>query len=114
MIFIGEKRSKTAIKNGWTWESGHLAAKQLMDALKTIGVGMEGVRFGNVFDDEGNPIFDPKSTGGARVIAMGMIAHEELTRLGVEHDTIVHPAARGKIRRKDRYAEHLRGIIYKA
>lgn len=113
ILFVGEKRSKTAIEKDWTWEDGHLAAKQLFDALKSIGVGLAGLRFTNVFNDRGEPSFNPSEIQDSRVIAMGMLASKELDRLGVEHDTIIHPAARGKIRKKERYARHLSGVIYK-
>ena len=36
ILFVGEKRSPTAIAKGWTWADRRLAGKQLVDALGNL------------------------------------------------------------------------------
>jgi hypothetical protein len=54
-----------------------------------------------------------KSGAGGLVIAMGRKVQRELERKGFPHLRIVHPAARGTIRKKERYAAHLRAVLGK-
>lgn len=48
---------------------------------------------------------------GLTVVAMGRKAAAVLVGWGVPHLTIVHPAARGRIRKKERYAAHVRTAL---
>lgn len=59
LVFIGECRSLTAQRKGWTWKDGRLAAK---------------------------PLFE----------------------VGFRHIALVHPAARGRIRKRERYHAHVK------
>jgi hypothetical protein len=114
---VGENRSNKAQQNGWTWrkciESGehHLCAIQLFEALEAIGIDLQKQRFVNLWDDDGVSIQDSidfvvnfKGT----VVAMGRKVEKELTKLGISHKFIFHPAARGKIRRKGEYKKHVK------
>src|SRR4051812_32569471 len=97
-LFIGEKRSKRAVQMGVTWSDKKLAGKQLYDALTTIGINYDECSFINIFE-RGN-ISKIKEHSGLR-IAMGMKVKKEMEKRGIEHIFIFHPAARGKIRKKE-------------
>jgi hypothetical protein len=108
MLFVGEKRSQRAIDMDVTWKDGALAAKQLFDALVPLGIDPRKCDFCNLFEDGGEELV-LSYTGD--IIGMGKIVQQKLEDLEVEHFKIVHPAARGKIRRKDRYAAHLKEAL---
>lgn len=111
MLFVGEKRSEKAVKMGVRWEDGKLAAKQLFDALKANGIDPSTCKFINWFEKgTKNKI---KSYDGV-VFGMGRKVQEALAKSGVEHIPIVHPAARGKIRKKERYTEHIKEVLEQA
>lgn len=105
MLFVGEERSELAKKMGVTWEDGRLAAKQLFDALNYCGIDPTKVDFRNYFE-EGGPEFVKKYQGA--IIAMGKKVDSALTRDGIEHYFIKHPAARGEIRKKRNYCKHVK------
>jgi len=111
-LFVGEKRSQTAIDNNWTWIDGRLAATQLFDALNICGINPFTQEFVNVFLDDGDSnMFEiPKNF---IVVGMGKTVQEELEKRGISHCKIVHPAARGSIRQKDKYAEHIKEVLLK-
>lgn len=108
-LFIGERRSGLAIKRKLTWESGGLAAKQLFDALNACGIDPRKCLFANLFD-MGQPKPDLTRTD-VRFVGMGLKVQRELDRLRVPHLKLVHPAARGKIRKKEVYIEHVRDVL---
>ena len=105
LLFVGEKRSQRAIDLGLTWKDGGLAAKQLFDAFKACGIDPTSVEFTNWFERGG---IKKTTQWCGVVIAMGRKVSDALKQRGIEHIAIVHPAARGHIRRKDRYAEHIK------
>ena len=110
-LFIGEERSKTAIERGWTWEDGRLAAKQLFDCLLAIDIEVEPetCKFMNWFEED---YPRRKVIGIARQgyvpVAMGAKVHKAMTEAELFHLHIVHPAARGTIRKKENYTKHLK------
>jgi hypothetical protein len=108
-LFIGEQRSQRAIDNGWTWEDGRLAAKPLFDALKAININPEECRFMNWFESE-NPLeeLEKLSNQGFEIVSLGAKVHDELTKRNVNHIAVIHPAARGKIRLKANYFQHIK------
>lgn len=108
MLFVGEKRSEKAVKMGVRWEDGKLAAKQLFDALKANGIEPSDCKFINWFEKGTKTKI--KSYNGP-IFGMGRKVQEALTKSGVEHIPIVHPAARGKIRKKERYIKHIKEAL---
>ncbi len=104
ILFVGEERSPTAIERGWTWESGRLAAKQLFDALSACDIDPARCRFANWFE-RGGPSAVRRHRGP--VVAMGQKVQKAMAAAGIEYIPIVHPAARGHIRAKARYAAHI-------
>lgn len=109
-IFVGEKRSNTAIEKDWEWKDGRLAAKQLFDALEKIGIDPQKQIFVNLWGDDGEEL-DVNLHGEIEIIAMGNKVSKELTRREVEHTKIVHPAARGIIRKKEEYQKHIKNEL---
>lgn len=106
-LFIGEKRSNTAIKMNVTWVDKRLAASHLSKALEYIGIDWDDCEFMNVYED--NPK-DIENFNGVK-IAMGRKVEKELNKLNIEHEFIFHPAARGTIRKIDNYKNHVKERI---
>lgn len=117
ILFVGEKRSKTAIARGWTWFSGRLAAKTLYDALAFAGRKGKGDDFANLFEVDiynGWAYVLLQCRRGVPLVALGQKVHKALELYGIRHITIRHPAARGAGRARRKYQIHvatmLRGI----
>lgn len=108
VLFVGEKRSALAVTRGFTWKDGRLAAKQLFDALDALKFPRERVAFANAYE-RGHMRIILAHRGP--IIAMGEKAQRRLTREGVRYTPMIHPAARGRIRAKDRYTAHVRSVL---
>jgi hypothetical protein len=104
-LFVGEGRSPTAIKKGYTWENvsseGVLCAKKLFIALRNAGIEPKEHSFINILDDEGNP--QEINTDGKIVVAMGVRVQKELSQRDISYIPIVHPAARGVWCKQEEY-----------
>lgn len=117
LLFVGERRSPTAIRMGVTWEDGRVCAKTLHEALDAVGIARDARLFLNAFTDDGRP--DPHTvrmaqchvTVGGVVVGLGERAQRQLTAAGVPHLKLIHPAARGRIRRTDAYRAHVAQIL---
>ena len=117
-VFVGESRSKLAIRKGVYWLDGRLAAKPPHDALRYVGLVPEDQVFLNVFQDDSTRI-SPISIAciktwsyvGFPIVAMGKRAQQILRMNDIEHLKLVHPAARGSIRKSERYREHVREVL---
>lgn len=104
-LFVGEKRSNLAIKMKVTWKDGNLAAKQLFDALNHCGIDPKQQEFVNLFERGGKKrVREYKG----RIVAMGNKVSNGLLKMRIPHIKIVHPAARGKIRTKSLYCNHVK------
>lgn len=117
-IFVGECRSITAVNRGWTWRDGHLAAKPLFEALEAMGVDPAAQRFLNLFRDPPHAVYYNaasvarlRAANDQTIVAMGQRQHYGLEALGIAHRTIVHPAARGRIRKRERYVAHVAEVL---
>ena len=111
-LFVGERPSPTAALRGWTWQHGRLCAKQLFDALRAADLDPAAQRYENLFV-RSKDILNWKAvkrirSSSATIVAMGRKVAAALTKLGVPHRMIPHPAARGKIRLKRRYCKAVR------
>lgn len=123
LLFVGERRSHQAVRIGATWESGGLAAKQLHDALRALNIDPHEQRYVNLWSTPGTGpinehvdisalVFIAESVAaGYTVIGMGQIVSRALSEHSITHLLMVHPAARGAIRRKDRYTAHVAGVL---
>jgi uracil-DNA glycosylase len=118
-VFVGEKPSKRALQIGATWENGKLAGKTLKDGLLALGIDPDDQIYVNLFNMDGTVNLEedriafafgakyPDDNRPPHVVAMGKKVDRELTRRGVVHLSIIHPAARGKIRKTELYQAHL-------
>lgn len=128
LLFVGECRSLTAQSKGWTWKDGRLAAKPLFEALAAMGVDATAHAFTNLWTDNatgqtpgasGSAVIAWQKIGrlkthtkaGGVIVALGKRVSEELTKREIAHVALVHPAARGKIRKRERYHEHVRAKL---
>jgi hypothetical protein len=120
-IFVGERRSPTAIARGWTWESRRLCADTLHRALEAAGLDRWPCTFVNLWSDE-PPWGDPRPdvletlahqtrTTGTYVVALGRKVQRALARHGIAHVPLHHPAARGKVRRTRAYQAHVAAVL---
>jgi hypothetical protein len=113
-LFVGERPSPTAARRGWRWTDGRLCASTLFAALRAAGLNPERHTFANLFkDDETEPYWnvvaacrDHVAEGGV-VVGMGGKVQRGLTRHGIPHVALIHPAARGAIRATERYQQHV-------
>jgi hypothetical protein len=119
-LFIGEQPSYMAHRNGWTWRSGRLAAIPLFAALGYCGISLDQCRFISLLS-RGAP---DKATitervwrirkakqAGAILVALGKKVSRELVKHEIQHLPMRHPAARGRLRRRDLYVEHVRECL---
>lgn len=120
MIFVGERQSPKAARYGHTWASGQAAAATLHRALQAAGIDPNSQEFLNLWSVPG--LRDPKrpprrdvvrrlrkaARVGERVVAMGALVQRELARHKIPCTPLIHPAARGKVRRRDLYEQHVR------
>ena len=116
MLFVGECQSLTAKRKKWTWKDGHLAAKPLFAALEAMGIRPLEHEYMNLWQVNVAPVVGWQKIERIRahtyepghvVIALGKRVSAELTKRGIEHVALVHPAARGKIRKRERYHAHV-------
>lgn len=123
LLFVGERPSRQAAKIGATWQNGKLAAKQLHDALRALNIDPACQRYINLWHTPGTgPIQEYVDTSalvyiaksiqeGWTIIGMGQLVSRALTEQGITHLLIVHPAARGAIRKKERYTAHVGSVL---
>lgn len=115
-LFVGEKPSNKAIAMKVAWVDGRLAAKQLFDALKDNGIDPAEHKFENIFHQREEEIINKEAVRRIRktdlvVVGMGQKVQQALDLLKIKHIKIVHPAARGKIRKKERYSQHIKDML---
>ena len=122
-VFVGERPSPTAVRRGWTWKHGRLAAKTLHDALAHTGIDPMKQKYINLFGDgcerdaEGDEINHRLSRirrmmgRGYTVVGMGNRVCRRLREAGVAHRALRHPAARGRLGRRDLYIAHTRETL---
>ena len=122
-LFVGERRSPTAIARGWTWESGRLCADTLHRALRAAGIEPSTeCEFANLFRDDAPADWSPDLDAlalvyrwyvlhGGLVVALGRRVAAVLERNGIPHRVLTHPAARGAIRKSCRYREHVAEVL---
>lgn len=123
VLFVGERPSHKAAKIGATWQNGKLAAKQLHDALRMLNIDPAAQRYVNLWHrpgvgtisdyvDVSALVYIAESIAmGYTVIGMGHLVSRALKQQGITHLLIIHPAARGAIRRKDRYTAHVQSVL---
>ncbi len=104
---------------GVTWTDGRLAARTLFEALREVGIDPDAQYFVNVFEDSPGYSLDAKAVqrlrdlaaSGHELVGMGRRVQRALSRLGLRHTQLIHPAARGEIRATARYRRHVRDTL---
>lgn len=104
-LFVGERRSDRAKRLGVTLRDGRLAAKQLFDALKYCDIDPSLHDYCNWFEGGKGKVRNYRE---GTVVALGNKVARALRKEGIEHIFIFHPAARGKIRKKELYCAHVK------
>lgn len=122
-VFVGENRSPKAMDNGYSWTGcqitgiPRLAMKPLAEALDAMGIDWKYQTFLNLWNDDGGPnemnreILKEMAEDGEIIIGMGRKVQAELTKLGIPHKEMFHPATRGVMRRTDLYREHVKNVL---
>ena len=122
-VFVGERPSRTAVRRGWTWRDGHLAAKTLHEALNRSGINPTEQEYVNLFGEDcerdagilevtGRIQLIRRLMGcGYTAVGMGRRVCKRLGEDGISHLALRHPAARGKLRRRELYIEHVRQTL---
>ncbi len=124
-LFVGGRRAVAAIRLDVRWEDGRLAARTLHAALRVAGLDPTAQAYTDLFAD-------PVPGGGAApfvvavairaqlhaaaslgvpLVALGCRVEMALTRDGLAHRVLRHPAARGASRRRDRYQAHVAAAL---
>jgi hypothetical protein len=123
-LFVGERPSNKAAQIGATWENGRLAAKQLHDALRALNIEPTTQEYVNLWThpDAGDHDYADQTFAlgviqrayerGLVIVGMGRIVCGVLMQEGIPHLQMVHPAARGAIRKKERYTAHVDSVLF--
>lgn len=125
LLFVGERRSSAAIRLGVRWEDGRLAARTLHAALRFAGFNPAAQVYTNLFADPASgtavspfvvagPVraqLHAAAALGVPLIALGRRVEAALIRDGLPHRFLIHPAARGAIRRRDRYRSYVAAVL---
>jgi hypothetical protein len=118
LVFVGERRSQRAISMGVTWGDGRLAARTLFEALQAAGVDPHTQRFVNLFPDppaaripDERVLTELRAVPAHRLVALGSLVAVALKRAGIAHRLLAHPAARGAIRKRERYHAHVAAVL---
>ena len=118
-VFVGERPSMRARQMRVTWQDGRLAAKPLHTALRACGISPEAQRYLNLFRTHG-PLTVKQTAlrrlqrlvqAGLTIVALGRRVAQALDAAGIPHLRLVHPAARGPMRKTTRYCAHVRATL---
>ena len=123
-FFIGERPSNRAFEMDVTWRDGALVAATLFDALRNINLDPCRQHYKNLYTspvrgaatdaaDERRAVKAARRAvrRGLMIVGMGRIVHRVLTREGILHLQLRHPAARGLGRRRDLFRTHTREVL---
>ena len=112
-LFVGERPSDKAKAMNVKWENGNLAAKQLFDALKYCNINPEEQQFINIYFDDRDEV-NPVALKLIKKSKLPTVAMGNKVKKIIKCDyEITHPAARGKIRKKQLYCKHVASILRK-
>jgi hypothetical protein len=115
-VFVGERRSARAIAMDVFWEDGRLTARTLHAALRAAGLDLNRQRSLNLFADDPARLallrhWTARARPRAAVVALGRRVQRALDEAGIPHRALIHPAARGAVRRRDRYQAHVAAVL---
>ena len=106
-LFVGEQRSSRAKELNVYLQDGALAAAPLFDALRACGIDPLACRFTNWFERGGKTAVKQARKEGMTIVGMGRKVQRALESRRIPHVPIIHPAARGKIRKRENYIAHI-------
>lgn len=117
-VFVGEKRSRRAVEMSVTWEHERLCGKTIAEALREAGIEPRACLFVNLFLDGDGWELDgaalarlrEAAAAGSRVVGLGRRVQRALSKAGVPHIELYHPAARGAIRGAE-YRRHVAAVL---
>jgi len=111
--FIGEEPSPLALKMKVTWTDGRLAAKQLFDALAFCEIDPQECGFVNLFKKGKvqQRVLQELKRSEVPLVAMGKKVQRVLSRHQIDYLPLIHPAARGHIRKKENYFQHVKEVL---
>jgi hypothetical protein len=125
-VFVGERPSQRALAIGATWQNGKLAAKTLHEALVAAGLDPSAQWYFNLWPPQEagwtpelsfcytEAIFEAlrmASAAGLPIVGLGQLVCRALSAAGIHHAPLTHPAARGLIRRTERYRAHVQDVL---
>ena len=115
ILFVGEEPSKTAKERAWKWGDRHLSSKTLLEAFDAAGFPHNQANFENIFEDG---VVKKEVVRKVRVramskpvVAMGKKVQSVLNSHGIPHIPMVHPAARGEIRKTENFQAHVAEVL---
>lgn len=122
-LFVGERPSHQAVKIGATWQNGKLAGKTLRSALLALHIEPSEQTYINLWTQPDRCTQDATDQAFAIeritaladthiIVGMGALVSRELTRAGITHLQLIHPAARGAIRKTERYQAHVKSVLF--
>src|SRR5712671_6883608 len=117
ILFVGERRSPRAIQMQVPWQDGRLAAKVLFEALAALKITEDVYVVVDAYRDDASldvSIMEGVQTlqgQGWLIVGMGQRAQQALRLFGIPHRPMIHPAARGRIRRREAYQAHVAEVL---
>ncbi len=118
-VFVGERRSPPAIRKGVTWAGRRLCAKTLCHVLDALGLPPENTLFINVYRDDGCcdthalRRVEALQAEGWIIVGLRRTVQQALARSPrIPHRAMIHPAARGRIRRRELYRAHVATVLF--
>jgi hypothetical protein len=123
LVFVGERPSPLAHERGATWQNGRHAGRTLREALLAAGHDPEAQLYFNLWDGPEKTATDQLheeailkclwelARVGYTVVGMGDLVCRVLRKRELPHVQMIHPAARGRIRRRDVYQAHVRETL---
>lgn len=117
-LFVGERPSPRAEKIGATWQNGRLSGKTLREALQALHLDPDAHHYLNLYQyarsredaacEEAACREIARLAGeGYTVVGLGRLVSGRLHARRIPHLRMVHPAARGAIRKAERYRAHV-------
>ena len=115
ILFIGEEPSKTATEKAWKWGDMHLCSKTLLEAFDAAGFPHNQANFENIFENgevKKEVVRKVRVRAMSKpVVAMGKKVQKVLNSHGIPHIPMIHPAARGEIRKTENFQAHVQEVI---
>ena len=124
-VFVGERPSFRAVQIGATWQNGKLSGKTLREALLAFHLDPAAHHYLNLYPHPqslDDAAWEEEACGeimhlieqGYIVVGLGRLVSDRLKQRRIPHLFMIHPAARGEIRRKERYHAHVAATLAQA